>query len=75
MVITARLAFSNKEVRVTQRGKKDDVHLNGYIRVEGKTVSGYLYNGIHEKVFYPEGLNRKLPYGGKPITSAMVAAA
>lgn len=54
---TARLAYSNKDVRVTARGKGDGIHQNGYVRVRGKIVSGYVYNGVSEKVFYPRGIN------------------
>ena len=62
MTLNVRLGFTNRQVRVTLRGKRDSVHARGYIRVNGVTVSGYVYDGACDKTFYPEGQNRALPY-------------
>jgi hypothetical protein len=58
----ARLAFTSREVFVTPRGKSSNYHTRGFIRVAGKTVSGYVYDGGYEKVFYAEGKNEALAY-------------
>jgi hypothetical protein len=57
-----RLAFTNEMFSFTARGKSDATHSNGFIRINGKTVGGYIFDGISELVFYPnaEGKNYDL---------------
>ena len=67
MTIKARLAYTQDFVRVTERGKPGLNWGRGFMRVNGKTVSGEVhYASISGSfVFYPEGKNAGLAYGNR----------
>ena len=58
----ARLAYSNTLVTFTPRGKRDSdgVHTRGFIRRNGRTIPGYVYDSVTETVFYPD--NKSINY-------------
>ena len=64
MTFKARLAYTQDFVRVTERGNAGLNWGRGFIRIDGKTVSGEVhYASITGSfVFYPEGKNQDLPY-------------
>jgi hypothetical protein len=63
MPIKARLAYSkNFVVSFTPRGRRTDLHTRGYVRINGKTVNGVLYNGISEKIFYADGIHADMAF-------------
>jgi hypothetical protein len=56
--IKARLAYSkNITVPFTPRGRQvagDNTYINGFARIKGKTVTGFLFNAMTEKVFHAD---------------------
>jgi hypothetical protein len=63
--IKARIATSsNLIVPFTPRGRQltGSDYTRGFARIDGKTVTGWLYDGTYEKIFYPEGIHRNFIY-------------
>ena len=61
MTIKARLAYSkNLFISFTPRGKRTDTYINGFARINGKTVSGILWDGGAEKIFYAYGIHARM---------------
>lgn len=59
----ARLAWHDVEVNVTLRVGRDAAgERRGFIRVQGKTVSGTVWEGPSGPVFYPKGKHGDVPY-------------
>jgi hypothetical protein len=58
-----RIAHTDTVVTMTPRGRAGSFHTNGFIRLKGKTITGYAYDGgVSNPVFYPEGINAWVPY-------------
>lgn len=67
MTTKVRLAGSRGlMVPFTPRGRKNGTFLDcttGFIRLNGKTVSGYIWSGISgDQPFYPTGIHREMAY-------------
>jgi hypothetical protein len=64
MPVTARLAYTaDQNVNVTVRGRSStSSRPAGFIRVNGKTVSGWLHIASDETVFFTTGKNSRVPY-------------
>jgi hypothetical protein len=56
-----RIAGTDIRVLFTARGKGDIYHQNGFIRRNGKTITGYAYDGGYETVFYPHTKGKNYP--------------
>jgi hypothetical protein len=61
-----RLAYSrNLTLTFTQRGRQSgsELYRNGFVRINGKTVSGYAYNSTSGGwTFYATGQNEALAF-------------
>ncbi len=57
--MTVRIAYSSKTATFTQRGKNSK---RGFIRTNGRTVTGEVELVSAELVFFPEGENANAPY-------------
>ena len=60
--MTVRIAFSSNTATFTQRGKNTK---RGFIRVNGRTVTGEVEIVGSEQVFYSEGRNSNAAYGDR----------
>ena len=58
---TVRISGTTSLVTFTQRGRHRS---QGFIRMNGVTISGDKYELFGEQVFYPTGVNSNVPYYG-----------
>lgn len=65
-----RIAGTQEKATFTPRGKGDNIHQRGFIRAFGLTVSGYVYDGQTERVFYPGGINADVLYKALEVQAA-----
>lgn len=54
--LKARISQSGIIVTFTARGPHSDFIKRGYIRLNGHTVTGHIYDGGNENIFYPDTL-------------------
>jgi hypothetical protein len=59
-----RLAYSGDlMLTFTPRGRTYDRYIYGFIRLQGRTVSGYVYEGLSGEVaFFPTGIHQPWAY-------------
>lgn len=65
--MTVRIAFTKETVNFTKRGREVGYYAHGFIRRNGRTIGGMVYNAGPEFIFYPnkDGLNYEAAYDRK----------